>query len=467
MNKADIKAHFESIADRYDYWKAKNSYYHDTLKAFYASHIKRNARVIEFACGTGGIIGVMPGRERVGLDISHGMIARARRKFPAVTFHVHDAEEPLPGANDFDVAILADVVDHITDVLKLYQAVNASLRLGGRMCLSTINPLWDPIFAVAERLDLKMPEGPHNFLPNRDLINMLQLTGFRLVRSGAKMLVPRRIPLLSDPINRVAEALPIVNRLCAIQTLVAEKVHDFTLDARRNLTVSVVIPCHNEEGNVAECARRTPDMGAGTEILFVNDGSTDGTADAVREVMKADPRVRLITCRKNRGKGNAVKLGFDRANGDVLMILDADMTVMPEELPLFYKPIADGLCDFANGTRLVYPMEQQAMRFANLLGNFAFSVIMTWLLRQRVSDTLCGTKCLLKADYKYIRMGGDPWGDFDLLFGAAEENLKILEVPVHYRARTAGQSKMRPLRHAAILLKRCWQGFLRLKLKRR
>ena len=226
----------------------------------------------------------------------------------------------------------------------------------------------------------------------------------------------------------------------------------------------MVIPCHNEEENIAECIRHVPSMGRFTEVVVVDDGSSDKTGYHRCRNAQRDSRVTLITYKDNRGKGNAVQAGFSRAKGDVIMILDADMTVAPEELPLFFEPIAKGIADFTNGTRLIYPMQDQAMRFLNLVGNFFFGMTLSWLMRQRISDTLCGTKCMRKSDYLKIPMGQDPWGDFDLLFGAAENNLRIVEIPVHYRARTGGLSKMKPFKHAMILAVRCWQGFLRLKL---
>lgn len=469
MDKAHIRGHFEDMAAKYDGWKARNAYYYDTLKAFFGRLLRPEDRVIEFGCGTGDILAAAPGREKLGLDLAQAMVDRARQKHPELRFEQHDAELPLPPeAEGFDAAILADIIDHVTDILKLYGTVNQSLKVGGRMVLTTINPLWDPIFNLAEKFGMKMPEGEHNFVPMRDLIAFLKLRGFREVKHGALLLLPKRIPLISGWINRIAPHLPLIRRFCVVQTLVAEKVADWREDAwPAQPTVSVIIPCYNEEGNIAECIRRVPDMGAGTEIVVVNDGSPDRTATIVRDIATRDSRVRLIDYSPNRGKGKAVQAGFEAARNDILMILDADMTVMPEELPLFVRALADEVADFANGTRMIYPMEQQAMRFANLIGNFAFGMTVSWLLGQRVSDTLCGTKAFWRRDYARIPMGGDKWGDFDLLFGAAENRLRIADVPIHYKARVAGESKMKPLKHTLVLLKVCWKGFWRMKVFRR
>ncbi|MFC2155024.1 glycosyltransferase [Acidobacteriota bacterium] len=465
MGKQAIKDHFESIAHDYDKWKQKNHYYHDLLKEFFKENVKPADKVIEFGCGTGDVLDAVDAKRKVGLDIAEEMIKRAREKYPGITFQQHDCETVFPGAGEFDVAILADIIDHVTDILKLYTAVNRSLKIGGRMCISSVNPIWSPVFDLAERLGRKMPEGEHNFVPNRFLIEFLKLRGFRFVSRGARFLVPRKIPFVSNPINRIAPKIPLINRFCIIQTIIAEKVEDWREEYKTDLSCSVVIPCFNEEANIEECIARVPGMGKWTEVIVVDDGSSDNTAEKVRRIMKQNDRVRLISYSPNHGKGYAVKQGFDNAKGDIIMILDADMTVMPEEFPLFFRPVADGTADFANGTRMIYPQEKQAMRFLNQIGNFFFGATLSWLLSRDISDTLCGTKALKRMDYANIHMGADKWGDFDLLFGAAENKLRIVEIPVHYKARTGGESKMNPIKHTLVLLKVCLIWFFRLKLK--
>jgi glycosyltransferase involved in cell wall biosynthesis len=192
----------------------------------------------------------------------------------------------------------------------------------------------------------------------------------------------------------------------------------------------------------------------------VDDGSTDGTRSAVMAAMEADPRVRLVAYDTKHGKANAVRAGFDTARNDVLMILDADMSVAPEDLPKFLEPLENGTAEFVNGTRLVYPREGRAMPTVNFLGNKAFCFLVSWVLRQRVSDTLCGTKALLRRDYESMPLSGrDRWGDFDLLFGAGREKLRVLEVPIHYRERVAGESKMNVTSDGLLFLRACLAGW--------
>ncbi|MGE5608533.1 MAG: glycosyltransferase family 2 protein, partial [Bacillota bacterium] len=235
-------------------------------------------------------------------------------------------------------------------------------------------------------------------------------------------------------------------------------------------TVSVVVPARNEAGNIPELIRRIPEMGAGTEILFVEGNSTDNTFAAIQDAVQANPHRRCqVLQQTGRGKGDAVRLGFAHATGDVLMILDADMTVAPETLPRFYEAIRSGKSEFANGVRLVYPMENRAMRFLNLVGNKGFSLAFSWLMGQPIKDTLCGTKVLRKSDYQLIAANRDyfgdfdPFGDFDLLFGAARLNLKITDIAIRYRERTYGTTNIHRWKHGWLLLKMVAFGSRRLK----
>jgi glycosyltransferase involved in cell wall biosynthesis len=232
----------------------------------------------------------------------------------------------------------------------------------------------------------------------------------------------------------------------------------------------VVVPARNEAGNVASILERTPEMGSGTELVFVEGHSTDDTYEVIEEEMANFPERRCQLLRQSgKGKGDAVRLGFARASGDVVMILDADLTVPPEDLPRFYRALLEGKGEFINGVRLVYPMERQAMRLVNLFGNKLFSLAFSWLLGQPIMDTLCGTKVLWKRDHEAVAASRsyfgdfDPFGDFDLLFGAARLNLKIVEVPIRYRERTYGSTNIRRWRHGWMLLKMVFFAAGRLK----
>jgi SAM-dependent methyltransferase len=420
-----LRDYFTSLAPQWEKWRHRNRFYHE--------------RVREVGAGTGDVLAAVEPSEGIGVNVAEALTELAREKYPELTFRTFDADAvELPDGFRPDYIISVNLLDHVYDIYDLFVGLRAAMTERTLIVVTTTNPLWAPILRLGSRLGRRSPESPRNYITNRDIGGVLGVLGLDIVEQGLALPVPVDVPGIGPVLNAVLPDVPVLRYACSTQYLAARPRIE-----RRELSVSVVVPCHNEEGNVAECARRVPDMGAGTEIVFVDDGSKDGTREAIRQTMREDPRVRLVAYDTNHGKANAVRAGFDAARNDVLMILDADMTVRPEDLPKFLAPIQNGTADFVNGTRLVYPMEGEAMPAANFLGNKAFCLLVSWVMRQRVSDTLCGTKALLRRDYEAIPISGrDRWGDFDLLFGAARAKLRVLEIPVHYQERVAGESKM-------------------------
>jgi hypothetical protein len=321
------------------------------------------------------------------------------------------------------------------------------------------NFLWEPVLRMAERLGLKMPIEQQNWLGRQDLENLLTLNHFEIVRSGTAQLLPVGVPLLASAVNRYLASAPGFRHLALTQYFVCRLAGGGGPIPLRDYSCSVIVPCKDERGNIDDIVARTPEMGTGTEIIFVDGNSNDGTVEAIQSHIDARsrPRLRLIHQGNGKGKGDAVRKGFAAATGDVLFILDADLTVPPEDLPKFYAAIAEGHGEFINGSRLVYPMEGEAMRFLNSLGNKFFGLALSAVLEQRLKDTLCGTKVLFRKDYERIAAARgffgdfDPFGDFDLIFGAAKQNLKIVELPVRYRARVYGETKISRFRNGAQL----------------
>jgi glycosyltransferase involved in cell wall biosynthesis len=224
--------------------------------------------------------------------------------------------------------------------------------------------------------------------------------------------------------------------------------------------VSVIVPARNEAGNIPAIFERVPELGRHTELIFVEGGSRDNTFEVINQAIADQPeRDCQLRRQTGRGKGDAVRLGFEHAEGDVLIILDSDLTVPPEDLPRFIEVLTSGKADFANGSRLVYPMEREALRFFNLVGNKSFSLAFSWLLGQPIKDTLCGTKALWRRDYEAIAANRsyfgdfDPFGDFDLLFGASKLSMKIIDVPIRYRDRKYGETNIQRWKHGWLLLR--------------
>jgi SAM-dependent methyltransferase len=455
-SKSYIQEHFERVAAVWDYWRSRNRFYHARMRDLILGMIPPAESVLDIGSGTGDLLAALQPRRGVGLNLAKGLTDLARRKYPGLEFYTVEVDQ-VKVVDGFcpDYIVMVNMLDYVYDIWDVLENLYPMLTERTLLVITTSNPLWAPMLRLASKLGLRIPDSPRNFITNKDIAGVLELQGFDVVEEGLSLPVPKRVPLVGDLLNILLPELPVLRFTSSIQYIVARP-----RLARAQLSCSVVIPCHNEEGNIVECIRRVPDMGSWTEIIVVDDGSKDQTRRRVQEVMETDSRVRLIAFDQNQGKAHAVRAGFAAARGDVLMILDADMAVMPEELPKFFKPLQKGTADFVNGTRLVYPMQGRAMKLANFLGNKAFCFLVSWVLRQRVSDTLCGTKALFKRDYVRMPLSGkERWGDFDLLFGAARLKLRILEIPVHYQERRAGTSKMRVMRDGWLFLRACWYGW--------
>jgi SAM-dependent methyltransferase len=450
--KSETREHFDSIALRYDYFKTKNSYFHDRIKAFYCQAIPPGSRVLEVGCATGDLLAAVRPSYGLGLDISPRMVEIARKKYPHLDFAEGDISA-APARKDFDYIILSNLLDYVDDLYAFFSGLRDWTNDETKIIINNINPLWALVIRLGARLGLRTPDAKRNFVTLRDLLNILEVCDFDVSEKGFRLILPVYIPIISWFFNKLLPRIYVINNLSFVQYAVCHK--RWRSSKRNEMSCSVVVPCHNEEGNVRECVSRVPRMGRFTEIIVVDDGSKDRTYEIAKKASSEVEGLKVIRLEKNRGKGSAVKTGFDNAKGDVIMILDADMAVMPEDLPKFFNAIADGAAEFVNGTRMVYPMEKEAMKFLNFLGNKLFGVMTSLILGQRNTDTLCGTKALLARHYAHIDMGDCKWGDFDLLHGAARLKLKMAEMPVHYRKRVSGKSKMKAFRDGFGMLGKC------------
>jgi len=428
--------------------------YRSIMAHYYGALIPADASVLEVGCGAGEVLSRLSAKRKVGVDLSQKQVEAARERCPDGEFHVQPGEA-LDLNERFDYVIISDTLNFAADVQLLLERLHTVSHQGTRLIVNYPSALWRPAFALANALGLKPKAPPSNWLTTADVKGLMELADWSPIVVQARVLWPAKALGIGSFINRWIA--PVMSWFCLTVFCAARSVRD-----RRSgpLTVSVVIPARNEAGNIEAAVRRTPEMGGGTELIFVEGHSKDNTWDEIQRVAREFPEKRIKFLQQTgRGKGDAVRAGFAMAEGDLFMILDADLTVPPEEMPKFYDAIAYGRAEFANGSRLVYPMEKAAMQFLNMCANKTFGVLFTWMLGQNLKDTLCGTKVLRRADYERIVANReyfgdfDPFGDFDLLFGAAHANMKILDVPVRYRDRTYGSTNIHRWSHGWLLLR--------------
>lgn len=451
------RAHWDMIARKRDAWRGWGGAYHRRLQEIYRYLSSPGQRILEIGCGDGRLLAALQPAQGVGVDFSPEMVRRARERHPELDFIQADAHDLSALEGPFDVIILSDLVNDLWDVQAVLEQVAGLCHPRTRLALNLYSRIWQGTLKLAQTAGLATPMMEQNWMTMEDLSNLLNLAGFETIRSWREVLWPLPIPLLSAFLDRFAARFwPF--HLLALSNFVVARPQPRAVELKPS--VSVVIPARNEAGNIRAIFERTPRMGSRTELVFVEGHSRDDTYATIEREMAAHPATPSLLLRQSGiGKADAMRLGFEHATGDILMILDSDLTVPPEDLPRFYQAICSRKGEFINGVRLVYPMERQAMRPFNFLGNKFFSLAFSWLLGQPIKDTLCGTKVFWRKDYDLIVANRsyfgdfDPFGDFDLIFGAAKLNLRIVDLPIRYRERTYGTTNISRWKHGWLLLR--------------
>ncbi len=456
----DIKVFFDRIAERYDAYRQRAFYYHRLIENIYLSCIPQQSSVIEFGCGTGLLLSKLLPVQACGVDFSSKMIEVASKRLRGTNAQLScSAIEEFTHSRQYDYAVISNTLEYVTDIETVFLKAHAALNEDGKIVVTTINPVWRPFLRIASALHLRTPDIEKNFITLKDIVNLLELADFEIIEDGLTGAIPFYVPFIVPFLNFCISEFPLLRQLGSIQYVIAKKRR-----LPRDYRCSVIVPCYNEKDNVETIIRQVPALGISTELIFVDDGSTDTTCTEVHPEVRRDIDIRCISYQPNRGKGYALKQGLEAARGEIIIILDADLSVPAEEVRKFYHIISGGQADFTNGSRFVYPMEGRAMRLANYIGNKLFCLLISWIIKQRVTDTLCGTKAFFKKDCYHIFLGRDLWGDYDFLLGAARLRLLIRDVPIHYRERKYGRSKMRVFRHAGTLFWICIWGIRKIKV---
>lgn len=456
MTKAEKINYFNSVAQDRGKWRKRGAYYYRELEKYLRFLIPQGSSVLEIGCGIGDTLAALKPSRGLGIDISPKMIEIARKKFPDIAFEVGDLEA-LQVEEQFDYILIIETIGHVDDIQSAFSQLHKVCKPETRIIIVYYNYLWEPVLKYAEAAGLRMKNLLQHWLPLEDIANLLYLNDFEVVKKRYRLLLPVYFPLASSFINKIVANMPFLCKLSLNEIIIARPMTG--RKPAKDVTCSVIIPCRNERGNIEQAVLRMPDMGKHTELIFVEGHSQDDTVNECERVKSQYPDKDIkVMVQDGKGKGDAVRKGFACAKNDIVMILDADLTVPPEDLPKFFNAIVSGKGEFINGSRLVYQMEKEAMRFLNLLGNKFFSRAFTYILEQHIRDTLCGTKVLWREDYQKILAGRnyfgdfDPFGDFDLLFGATKLNLKIVEIPIRYRERTYGTTQISRFRHGFLLL---------------
>ena len=457
--KQEFYNHFQKLAPHYANYKKRYSYYWKDIISYINYFLTDDISILDVGCGVGDTLASLKGKRKVGIDISPAMIDFAKQHYPGIDFHEMDALN-INLNEKFDVIILSNTIGYFVDIQKVMESLKSVCKPETRIIITYYNHFWEPILKFGEFIGIKRKSPKQNWLTIRDIRNLLSLSSFEAYRSAKRIVFPVYIPLVSYFLNKILGRLPFFSSF-SLNTFVFARMSSASTYPENHFSTSVVIPARNESGNIENAILRMPEFGKHVEIIFVEGNSTDDTWETIQKVQekykeKYDIK---ITKQDGKGKGDAVRKGYSIANGDVLMILDADLTVPPEDLTKFYNAIIERKGEFINGSRLVYPMDAKAMRPLNILGNKFFSSVFSWILEQPIKDTLCGTKVMFRKDYNKLSQNRkffgefDPFGDYDLIFGAYKLNLKIIDLPITYRERIYGDTNISRFRHGFILLR--------------
>lgn len=463
-------AHAEQYAPSRAEWRRKASFLHHEDDTYLRFLIPEGARVLEIGCGIGDTLAALKPSSGVGVDFSPAMVAQARARHPHLTFVTGDAEDPAAVAaleGPFDYILVLDTIGELDDCQAFFALLHPLCKRETRVVVGYFSHLWYPSLKLAEMLGLRMPYPEQNVLSPADVMGLAKLADFDPVKSEQRVLMPFSLFGIGRFVNRFISVLPGIRAL-SLRHFVVCRSERAAADELKS--ASVVIPARNERGNIEPAVLRIPQFCDDIEIIFIEGHSKDGTAEEIARIKAAypDKDIKAMT-QPGKGKADAVFTAFDAARGDVLMILDADLTMPPEQLPKFWEAMRAGKGEFINGSRLVYPMDEGAMRFLNLIANKTFSYLFSWLLNQRYTDTLCGTKVLRRSDYLRLKAGKayfgdfDPFGDYDLIFGASKLNLKSVDLPIRYAARSYGETQISRFRHGMLLLRMVVFAFFRIK----
>jgi SAM-dependent methyltransferase len=465
------KAYFNQAAATRIHYRKRRSYYWDSITDYCNFFIDDQSSILEIGCGTGELLNRFPSQDKTGIDFSERMIEEARKQFPSIRFICSPAEN-IQTDRKFDVVVLSNIIGYLMDIQAVLEEVRKVCHHETKIMITTYNYLWEPLIKFAEWIRIKKKGPKQSWISKKDLSNLLFLSGFETYRQTSSLIFPLYIPVISGILNRFISRLPLFNFFALNQyTFAKPLVLMNEKELSINYSTSVIIPARNESGNIETILQRIPDFGSHIEIIFIEGHSVDNTWEVIsrtKERFRNSHDIKILR-QPGKGKADAIAAGLKVAKGDIIILLDADLTTPPEQLPRFYDALVRNKGGFINGSRLLYPVDNRSMRFINQLGNRLFGQAFSWLFEQPIKDTLCGTKAMYRKDYEklaeYRTCWGhlDPFGDYELLFGAFKLNLKIIDMPVRYQERTYGVSNISRFKHGFLLFRMWWIALFKIK----
>ena len=474
VRKKIIKDFFNSPQMNREKWLRKGRTFHNEDINFLKEIISEKSNILELGCGNGHLLASLKPNYGLGIDFSKKLVKEAKKKHNRLKFFEADIEElpkTIGNKTEFDFIIICDTIGYLEDITQTLDSLHRFFTEDTRLIVSYYSPLWAPFLNLATLLKLKMLNINSTLLGTSDISNFLDSSHYQTVRIERKILMPFFFFGIERLINRYIAPLPFFSNICLRHYNISRSLKAINSTKK---SASVIIPCKNERGNIANAIKRLPKFTDDIEVIFVEGNSSDGTWEEINKVIKfnklIDKKLKIKAYKQpSKGKADAVFYAFDKASNDILIILDGDLTVGPETLKKFWDKISTGEAEYINGSRLIYPMDNNAMRFLNYVANKIFSILFTWLLGQRFTDTLCGTKVISKKNYlrakkKNKDLGNfDPFGDFFIIFGASRLCLKINEVPIRYKARVYGETQISRFSHGVLLIKMLIFAFLKIK----
>lgn len=367
-----------------------------------------------------------------------------------------DLNKILINNTKYDCIVLSDMFEVNDDILGLLKLLKKNLNNDGTILLTSITPIWDGVLSILEMLNLKNKSKKRSYIHLNKLSAVLDTINFQITGKRTRQYFPFKLFYFGNIINNFLEIILYFFNFGIRSYFTIKEIEDTA--EKDVLSKTIIVPAKNEEGNLNELINRIPYLGNNVEVIISCGISNDNTLGMAKS-LKSDNFIIKVIEQTSKGKANAVWEACEQSSNDLIAILDADLSVDPEELSSFFELIETKKCDFVNGTRLIYSMEKGSMRFINNFGNRLFQYVVSKIIRLPLTDSLCGTKVFKKNLYEKIKKWQsvvkikDPFGDFDLLFAAAYSSQKIVEYPIHYRARKYGTTQIRRFKDGFKLIK--------------